>query len=157
MTINQCCFNVGPTSKTAGKHWNNVGSTPRVCWVSNYFGYWLIDYFIIIRVWLDITKSKIIHTIKNCGRLQIDMIGCIGKQHGDNDYYDCMCVIPHINIYYLTTERTYITHPNIITKNITSTHETLTPCPFDVGPTSPTSWRRPNIKPALGQRPVLAG
>ena len=29
----QCCFNVGPASKTVGQHWNNIGWIPRVCWL----------------------------------------------------------------------------------------------------------------------------
>ena len=32
-TFTQCCFNVGPTSKTVGQHWNSLGWMPRVCWV----------------------------------------------------------------------------------------------------------------------------
>ena len=35
VTLNQCCFNVGPTSKTVGQHWKNIGSISRVCWVSS--------------------------------------------------------------------------------------------------------------------------
>ena len=31
--LSQCCFNVGPTSKTVGQHQNNIGLMPRVCWV----------------------------------------------------------------------------------------------------------------------------
>ena len=27
----QCCFNVGPASKTVGQHWNSIGWMPRVC------------------------------------------------------------------------------------------------------------------------------
>ena len=30
--LTQCYFNFGPTSKTAGQHYNNIGSTSRVCW-----------------------------------------------------------------------------------------------------------------------------
>ena len=29
--LTQCCFDVGSTSKTVGKHQNNIGSTSRVC------------------------------------------------------------------------------------------------------------------------------
>ena len=28
----QCCFNVGPASKTMGQHWNSIGWRSRVCW-----------------------------------------------------------------------------------------------------------------------------
>ena len=28
----QCCFNVGPASKTLGQHWNSIGWMPRDCW-----------------------------------------------------------------------------------------------------------------------------
>ena len=28
----QCCFNVGPASKTADQHWNCIGWMPRLCW-----------------------------------------------------------------------------------------------------------------------------
>ena len=31
-SFTQCCFNVGPASKTVGQHWNSIGSMPRVCW-----------------------------------------------------------------------------------------------------------------------------
>ena len=31
-TLTQCCFNVGPAAPTMGQHWNNIGSTSRVCW-----------------------------------------------------------------------------------------------------------------------------
>ena len=31
----QCCFNVGPASKTVGQHWNSIGWMPRVCWVAH--------------------------------------------------------------------------------------------------------------------------
>ena len=27
----QCCFNVGPASKTVGRHWNKIDQMPRVC------------------------------------------------------------------------------------------------------------------------------
>ena len=30
-TITQCCFNVGPASKTVGQHWNSIGWMPWVC------------------------------------------------------------------------------------------------------------------------------
>ena len=30
-TLTQCCYTVGPTSKTAGQQWNHVGSTSRQC------------------------------------------------------------------------------------------------------------------------------
>ena len=45
-TITQCCFNVGPASKTVGQNWNSIGLMPRVshipastktlnqCWIS---------------------------------------------------------------------------------------------------------------------------
>ena len=33
-TLTQCCFDVGPTSKTVGQHQSNIGSMSRVCWVS---------------------------------------------------------------------------------------------------------------------------
>ena len=35
-TLTQCCFNVGPPSLTSAQHYNNIGSTPRVCWDSGY-------------------------------------------------------------------------------------------------------------------------
>ena len=31
--LNQCCFIVGPASKTVGQHWNSIGRMPRVCWI----------------------------------------------------------------------------------------------------------------------------
>ena len=34
LTLSRCCFNVVPTSKTAGQHYNNIMSMPRVCWVA---------------------------------------------------------------------------------------------------------------------------
>ena len=30
-TLNQCCFNVGPASKTVDQYWNNIGSMYRAC------------------------------------------------------------------------------------------------------------------------------
>ena len=30
----QCCFDVGPTSKTAGQHQNSIGSACRVYWAT---------------------------------------------------------------------------------------------------------------------------
>ena len=29
--LTQCCFNVGPSSSTSAQHYNNIGSTTRVC------------------------------------------------------------------------------------------------------------------------------
>ena len=43
---------------------------------------------------------------------------------------------------------------NTFLKRIPNKHKTLTHCRFDVGP---SSWRRPNIKPTVGQRLVFAG
>ena len=34
----QCCFNVGPATKTVGQHWNNIGWMIRACWVGNLWG-----------------------------------------------------------------------------------------------------------------------
>ena len=34
--LSRCCFNVGPTSKTAVQHLNRIGSTSRVCWVHSF-------------------------------------------------------------------------------------------------------------------------
>ena len=31
--LTQCCFNVGPASKTVCQHWNSFRWMPRVCWV----------------------------------------------------------------------------------------------------------------------------
>ena len=31
MAVTQCCFNIGPASKTLGQHWNSIGWMPRVC------------------------------------------------------------------------------------------------------------------------------
>ena len=31
-TFAQCCFNVGPATKTMDQHWNNIRWMPRVCW-----------------------------------------------------------------------------------------------------------------------------
>ena len=31
----QCCFDVGPASKTVGQHWNGIGWMPCVCWVGS--------------------------------------------------------------------------------------------------------------------------
>ena len=31
MSITQCCFSVGPASKTFGQHWNNIGWMLRIC------------------------------------------------------------------------------------------------------------------------------
>ena len=30
----QCCFNVGPASKTVAQHWNSIGWMSRVCWAT---------------------------------------------------------------------------------------------------------------------------
>ena len=32
-TFLQCCFNVGPASKTVDQHWKSIVRIPRVCWV----------------------------------------------------------------------------------------------------------------------------
>ena len=32
--MSHCCFNVGPASQTMGQHYNNSGTTPRVCWAT---------------------------------------------------------------------------------------------------------------------------
>ena len=31
MSVTQCCFNIGPASKTVGQHWNSIGWMTRVC------------------------------------------------------------------------------------------------------------------------------
>ena len=31
-TLNQCWFNVGPSSATLAQHWNSIGSVSRACW-----------------------------------------------------------------------------------------------------------------------------
>ena len=31
--LTQCCFNIGPLPMALVQHWNNLGSSPRVCWV----------------------------------------------------------------------------------------------------------------------------
>ena len=32
--LTQCCFNTGPPLTALDQHWNNIGSSPRVCWES---------------------------------------------------------------------------------------------------------------------------
>ena len=32
--LTQCCFNIGPPPTALDQHWNNIGSSPRVCWES---------------------------------------------------------------------------------------------------------------------------
>ena len=31
-TLNQCCFNIGPSSSTLAQHYSNIEPTSRVCW-----------------------------------------------------------------------------------------------------------------------------
>ena len=32
--LTQCCFNIGPPPTALDQHWNNIGSSLRVCWES---------------------------------------------------------------------------------------------------------------------------
>ena len=97
--LTQCCFSVGPPSKTVTQHWNGIGWLPRVCWAATVF--WLCSDMWTLQWWTSLTipATQIIFIRKTEGshilsemRWSISFIGlknsmqCIYSQNTEHKF-----------------------------------------------------------------------
>ena len=95
--IDSSCFNVGPTSKTAGQYQNNIESMPRVCWVKlppSKIG----DRGFEIHFGLQVSKkqnvsSTISRTFNIVGNLRDRELACSASDRKGSIFESCIIII----------------------------------------------------------------